>query len=466
VIACISCSDNKPAQQDVGISDGGTDVHLIDGITADAPTTFTWAVSGGGLDADSGRSIAVDSEGNIFVAGIFRMPSAQYGTTTLSSKGKEDIFITKVSPSGEFLWAKSIGSADWEYGAGVAVDSNGNAFVTGGFSDSATVGSTTLTPKGSRDMFVAKLSPNGDFLWASPAGKTGAAEGADIVVDSSGNAYVTGKFSGEATFGTTTLTSNGMDDVFLAKVSTSGDFLWAKSAGGTGDDAGRGITVDANGNAHITGVFEGDVAFGSSNLSSTSQDIFVAKASATGDFLWGASGGGTDGDWADSIVVDSDGNSYVTGNFHGQATFGSTDLSSNNFGVFVAKLSPSGDFLWAKTNTGGSSSGQGIAIDSQANIYVAGTAYDDITLGTHNLVRKGSTDLFITKLSTSGEFLWATSAGGAKEDATFTSAGDIALDNGHICTTGDFRDPTTFGTTELDSHDGNEDVFIWKFEKL
>jgi hypothetical protein len=161
----------------------------------------------------------------------------------------------------------------------------GSSYVTGYFGGTSTFGSTTLTSKlGSEDVFVAKLDSTGKWMWAVSAGGTGTAGGLGISVDSAGNSYVTGDFGfdfsapGTASFGSTTLTSNGKWDVFVAKLDSTGKWLWAVSAGAGDDDFGRGISVDGAGISYITGSFDGTASFGSTTLTSKgSEDLFVWK---------------------------------------------------------------------------------------------------------------------------------------------------------------------------------------------
>jgi hypothetical protein len=154
-------------------------------------------------------------------------------------------------------WAKSAGGTSYDKGNSVAVHASGNNYIIGTFRDTATFGSTTLTSQGGYDVFVAKLSTNGAWQWAKSAGGSSDDRGRGVAVDTSGNTYITGYFHGTATFGSTTLTSQGPPpDVFVAKLSTNGAWQWAKSAGGPNYDIGADVAVDASGNTYITGYFE------------------------------------------------------------------------------------------------------------------------------------------------------------------------------------------------------------------
>ncbi|MFH1131869.1 MAG: SBBP repeat-containing protein, partial [Pseudomonadota bacterium] len=178
---------------------------------------FDWVLSAGGSHLDAGYSIAMDTNNNAYVTGFFQ-DQATFGTPRLTSKGYEDIFIAKVLPSGQFDWAISTGESSTDYGYGIAVDTSNNAYVTGFFTNQATFGSTTLTSKGYRDMFMAKVLSSGQFDWAVSAGGSKEDHGRSIAIDAGNNAYVTGDFKDQVTFDSTTLASKGSTDVFIWKI--------------------------------------------------------------------------------------------------------------------------------------------------------------------------------------------------------------------------------------------------------
>ncbi|MCB5245750.1 MAG: SBBP repeat-containing protein, partial [Candidatus Cloacimonetes bacterium] len=179
---------------------------------------WQWVEQAGGIGNDYGRSITIDSSGNSYITGYF-YGTASFGSTTLTTTGSGavDIFVAKLDSSGNWLWAKQAGGNNWDVGFGIATDSSGNSYVTGFFAESASFGSTTLTSSGGEDIFVAKLDSSGNWLWAKQAGGTGLDIGYGIATDSSGNSYVTGFFAESASFGSTTLTSSGGEDIFVAK---------------------------------------------------------------------------------------------------------------------------------------------------------------------------------------------------------------------------------------------------------
>jgi len=428
-----------------------------------------WAKKAGGTSYDNGLSIAIDANENSYVTGYFS-GSATFGTTTLTSSSEyySDIFVAKLDNNSNWLWVKQAGGTNWDYGYGIAVDANGNSYVTGYFYNSATFGTTTLTSSGYADIFVAKLDSSGNWLWAKQAGGASFDYGYGIAVDDNGNSYITGVFEEIATFGTTTLTSSGYEDIFVAKLDSNGNWLWVKQAGGTGwDDYGRGIAVDANGNSYVTGYFWDSATFGTTTLTSSgNSDIYVAKLDCNGNWLWAKQAGGTGWDDGYSIAVDANGSSYVTGFFMESATFGTTTLTSSSeyySDIFVAKLDSSGNWLWVK-QAGGTDydCGYGIAVDANGNSYITGCFNYIATFGTTTLTSSGSTDIFIAKLDSSSNWLWAKQAGGASFDYGYGIAVD---DNGKSYVTGYFEDSATFGTTTLISS-GYEDIFVAKLGEV
>ena len=424
---------------------------------------WLWAKKAGGTNYDYGSGIAVDASGNSYVTGGFE-GTATFGSTTLESSGSQDIFVAKLDNRGNWLWAKKAGGTDSDYGYGIAVDASGNSYVIGCFySATATFGSTTLTGNGINNIFVTKLDSSGNWLWAKNARESPYDYGHGIAVDASGNSYVTGYFSGTATFGSTTLTSSGGADIFVAKLDSSGNWLWANNAGGTSDECGNGIAVDASGNSYVTGYFDSNATFGYTTLTSNGDyDIFIAKLDSSGNWLWAKNAGGSSNDSGNGIAVDASGNSYVTGYFDSNATFGYTTLTSNgDYDIFIAKLDSSGNWLWAK-NAGGTYNdcGYGIAVDASGNSYVTGCFCRSATFGSTTLTSNGDYDIFIAKLDNCGNWLWANNAGGTSDDRGTSIAVDASR-NSYV--TGYFYDSATFGSTTLTSNGGYDtNIFVTK----
>ena len=374
----------------------------------DANGIWLWATQAGGNGNDNGYGIAIDDAGNSYVTGRFS-DTATFGSYSLTSSGTWDIFVAKMDANGNWLWATKAGGSSSDKGHGIGIDDNGNSYVTGHFYETATFGSYSLTSSGGADIFVAKMDINGNWLWATKAGGSSSDKGHGIGIDDNGNSYVTGYFMDTATFGSYSLISSGGDDIFVAKMDPNGNWLWATKAGGSSPfDYGYAITIDNNGNSYVTGCFWFNATFGSYSLySSGEDDIFVAKMDTNGNWLWATKAGGSGSDKSYGIAIDDNGRSYVTGFFSDTATFSSISLtSSGSDDIFVAKLSAPGYWLWA-TKAGGSDEDEGYAIarDDNGNFYITGFFSDTATFSSISLTSSGGDDIFVAKLGnyTSGE---------------------------------------------------------------
>ena len=386
-----------------------------------------------------------------------------------------------------FEWVKSFqGIANDQEGFSITTDASGNVYTTGFFQGEADfdpgAGSANFIANGDRDVFVQKMDASGNFLWARTFGGITADEGKSIAVDAAGNVYLTGGFSGTVDFdpgaGTMNITA-ASSDAYILKLDTSGIFLWVKTLGGTGFDAGNSITTDASGNVYTAGFFSGTVDFdtgpATSNLTVTGQyDVFVHKMDASGNFLWAKSFGGTSFDFAYGIAVDLSGNVFTTGEFNGNVDFdpGAAIAGLNSAGsydIFIQKLDPSGNYLWAK-RFGSSSieSGKSICVDDAGNVHTTGnftgTVDFDPGAGITNLTANGQ-GVFVNKLDAAGNFLWAKSF-----DGTGTIQGNsIQLDaSGSLYTTGCYSATVDFdagaGVTNLTATGVYEDVFVQKMD--
>ena len=382
--------------------------------------------------------------------------------------------LTAHAQTPNWQWAKSAGGTDWEEAYDIAVDGSGNSYVTGFFrSNTITFGTITLskiTPVSVwDDVFIVKYDPLGNVLWAKNAGSSEGAHGRSIAVDGSGNCYVTGYYGSSISFGSTTLTSAGMADIFVVKYDPSGNVIWAKSFGGLGADQGMSIAVDGVGNSYVTGHFiSSSSSFGSITLTNAGgtnkNDAFVVKLDISGSVLWAKSAGGTDHEFGRDITVDGNGNSYVTGEFvSSTSSFGSTNLTNaGGTDVFLAKYNASGNLLWAKSAGGtGSDRGTGIGVDGSGNSYISGWFSGVVSFGSTILTSAGGADVFVAKYDPSGNEIWAKCAGGTGSDF----ASGIAVEgNGNSYITGNFGSSSiSFGSATLNIT-GGTDVFVAKYD--
>jgi len=289
--------------------------------------------------------------------------------------------------SAQTYWINAAGGPTIDEGMDIALDGAGNSYITGYFTTACNFGSATLLSNGIDDIFLAKLDATGQYQWAVKAGGAGSERGLSIATDAVGNSYITGYFYGTATFGSINITSAGSQDIFIAKYDNTGTCLWAKSAGGTGSDIGNGIAVDNSGNVIVTGEFAGTASFGSTTFSSMngSTDVFTAKLDGSGNFLWAKKGSAHLTDRGIDVTCDAAGNIYITGQFSDTITFGTVHQNNMLNAVFTVKYDPSGNESWfRKIGAGAMNISNSIASDG-AGIYLAGDFQGTITFfGTTN----------------------------------------------------------------------------------
>ena len=378
-------------------------------------------------------------------------------------------------------WAKSAGGTGSAFGLIVSTDAIGNVFMTGYFkSPTITFGTTTLTNAGSNDIFIVKYDATGNVLWAKSVGGAYDERGQSVSTDASGNVFMTGYFiSPTISFGTTTLTntyaSNLYSDFFIVKYDTSGNVLWAKSAEGAYDDSGQSVSTDASGNVFITGIYYSPtITFGTTTLTkanptSNYSDIFIVKYDASGNMLWATSAeDGVFNDDGRSVSTDASGNVFIAGYFASPTiTFGTTTLTNTNssWDIFIVKYDSSGNVLWAKSAGGTAYDiGNSVSTDAIGNVFMTGIYYSPtITFGITTLTNANNVaDIFIVKYDASGNVLWAKSAEGTWYDLSYGVCTDVI---GNVFITGAFYSPTiTFGTTTLTNVNAANDIFIVKYD--
>ncbi len=377
------------------------------------------------------------------------------------------------------MWVKGIGGAYADRGCDIATDRNGNVYTTGFYN-----GSYMLQPNsrvnfnpgsapqdtfymssqnGSYDIFISRLDAKGDFVWAKSMGGNAIDQGLGITTDNNGFIYTTGAYQLQADFdpgtGSAYLNANKGSDIFISKLDSNGNYVWAKSIGGAGDDYGNGIATDGQGNVYIAGRFSGMVDFNPGMAPTDTfylqaqgkEDIFICKLSKDGDFVWARQIGGKEDDWGFSIHVSRQGNVFVAGTFRGTVDFdpgpGTHNISSvGDFDVCVVKLDSDGRFVWANSMGGPDHDyGNSVTTDTSENVYIAGSFMETITFpplsGIPQLVSKGWDDIFIAKLDAKGQFVWAKGYGGTEPDYAYAVTTDLQE---NVYATGSFQKTVDF----------------------
>lgn len=450
----------------------------------------------GGSGYDEGRGIAVDSSGNAYVTGFTSSSESSFPVTVgpdLTWNGDWDAFVAKVNAAGtELIYAGYIGGSGLEEAHSIAVDSSGNAYVTGLTNSDETTfpvtGGPDLTYNGGYDTFVAKVNAAGTALvYAGYIGGKGFENGVGIAVDSWGNAYVTGlATSNESTFPVTAgpdLTYNGGTDAFVAKVNPAGSALvYAGYIGGSNFEYGTGIAVDTYGNAFVTGYTGSNettfpVTVGPDlTYNGGIYDAFVAKVNAAGTALvYAGYIGGSEDDEGSGIAVDTSGNAYVTGYASSsEATFpvtvGPSLVHNGGYDAFAAKINAGGTALVyaGYVGGGGDDYGIGIAVDPSGSAYLTGYTNSNevtfpVTVGPGLTYNGGVYDAFVAKVDAGGtRLVYAGYIGGGSYDLGY----EIAVDSsGNAYVTG--RTESTEATFPVTvgpdlTQNGSADVFVTK----
>jgi hypothetical protein len=459
-----------------------------------------WATRVAGSGGESGNGVATDSQGNVYMLGMYTSsPVTVYnadGSTfgTIANAGNSDIFLVKYNTLGVAQWAARVGGAgsDAIYagqnsgGHAIVVDSSGNVYFMASYASNPITlynanGSSsgiTLANGGVQNAGIFKYNTYGVAQWAARYGGTGTDIPCGIAVDSTGNVYVCGYYSsttlsvynsgGGVTLAT--LANAGSNDSIVVKYNSSGVAQWAARMGGTGSDTASDISVDSAGNVYVCGTF-GATAMTIYNSSGSASGLTLTAAGSAGDgFLVKYNTSGT-AQWAtrqiDTLVVvpnecisDTAGNVYIVGYWRGvtgtltlynsdTTAFGTTLTGPNSSSVnytFLTKYSSAGFVQWAvRLVSSASTVGTGICFDASGNICISGytnsalTAYNSDGTLFRTLNYNAGSDAFFIEYTSSGIGQWATRAAGTADEFAVGVAGDTL---GNIYSTGGYSSST------------------------
>lgn len=430
----------------------GAGVSFAVGATGDGPLSYEWWNSFGPLHPPQTAPVLTLASVQPGEAGGYFVRVRNAAGTVTSSAAT--LTVTG-APEENFLFARKGAGTGAEPGANIDLDSAGNVFVVGSFTGTAAFGAFNLTSAGGRDIFIAKHDRTGNVLWARRAGGSGDDHGAGVAVDRAGNLRVTGSFSGSAGFGGTSLNAGGSSDGFVASFDRDGNVLWAQPVGGSGTARGWRIACDAAGNATVVGSFSGNATVGATALTSAGgEDAFVAKFSAGGVPLWAKRFGGTGAEQGTGLALDPDANLFLTGSFQGTVNFGGTSLSAGGgTQTFLVKCDRAGVVQWAKKAAGlDSAAGTTVIAEDDGTCNLTGTFSATATFGTTTLANREAGERFITKYDSAGAVLWA-----ARSD---DAGAQVGLRSENTAVTG------AFGSGSLDwsgGAGGGVDLFVAQY---
>jgi gliding motility-associated-like protein len=329
--------------------------------------------------------------------------------------------------------------------------------------------------------FLGGLSTSAqNWDWVVKGGGSLSDKATDVVMDGFGNTYVTGYYNEQAFFGgiLTPFSFAHSKEVFIAKIDPNGTYLWVKNGINYYDDRGLGMCLDENDNIYITGTCWGSITFGSLFAALPSQytdNIFILKLDSNGNFIWlDVVGTDVGDDHGNDVASDKNGNIYLTGfissfcfgaNGPSTAEFGSiTTASTNDTLAFLAKITTAGAWQWVKTFDGEDQQKDNrVAVDELGNPYVVGGFRNTVNFGANTLTTSGGQDAFITKYDANGNHLFARSGGGVLDDR----ADGIAIGSDqHVYITGEFKDRAGFGLDSVNNNGGpsGRDIFVARMD--
>jgi hypothetical protein len=448
---------------------------------------FLFAKGIGGANGEIATAVAVDKYKNVYTSGFSGVGLVDFdpgpGVYNINLSSSQKTFILKLDSGGNFVWVKLFGLAHIN---NLKCDSIGNIFAVGNFSDSVDFDPSASVNKkysnGNRDFFILKLNSLGNLIWVNSMGGTGLDDVPSIALDYSGNILLTGNFTGSVDFDPSLNTNNlttPNSTTFIAKYSSNGAYIWSRKLDVSIQAEGLSINVDTSNNVYSTGIFKGQIDMDpgvSSNIlssvGSSSFDIYISKLDPFGNYIFGKSLGGQNGEWVRSINISKGNIIYLTGSFSGIADFdpglAAYNLTSTGVGdIFISILDNLGNFGGAyKIGGTGNDQSLGASLDLFGNLYITGTFEGTVDFdpysGVYNLISNGSSDIFILKLSTNNGFQWAGKLGGTGTDQSWA----ICTDNSNnIYTTGSFNGNADFdpglSNYSLNSN-GLTDLFVSK----
>jgi len=406
---------------------GGNADAFVTKINADG-TTLLYSTYLGGSSDEVGQGIAVDSAGSVYLTGYTGSPDfPTVNPIQATNHGIHDAFVTKISPDGSALvYSTYLGGSGDDYGWGIAVDSAGNAHVTGDTPSRDFPVLHALQPNfhegANFNSFISEINAAGSALiYSTYWGGSGGEGGSRVAVDSARNTYVGGYTFSPDFFTVNAIqpTYAGNVDAYLTKLSADGQtVIYSTFLGGSGFEYGWDVALDSAGNAYLTGFTESTdfpTAHAIQPTNHGSRDAFVAKINPSGNALvFSTYLGGVNNDMGTSIAADSSGNAYVGGYTASKDFPLASSIQPTNHGAFdafVAKISGDGSALLYSTYLGGRASESifqdgyrdlGIAVDSAGSAYVAGTTKSNDfpkTLLAFQPSLKAAPDAFVAKIA-------------------------------------------------------------------
>ncbi len=451
---------------------------------------YGWTNAVGGEDDDNVLGVVADPSGRVYVTGAF-LDRVDFRPDKKRdyhrNKGGYALFLSAYEGEGGYLWTMSLSnSGGYIHGLDLALTPKESIAIAGRFRGKIDfrAGSGRETQRSydeGTDAFIALYSESGDHEWTRVFRGPGHASSRAIAVDEAGNILAAGDYSNWTDFDPGRREdihrTNGDGSAFVAKLSASGSYIWARSFPGDATDVGEGLATGPSGEVVAVGIFRGETDFDPGEgrdmrRTAGEDDVFVVKLNADGDLEWVYTIGGVGYDFARDVAIDDDGNAYVVGSFRFTVDFdpkGQGDVrEALEFDGYVLKLAADGDVVWVRVIAGsGSAFPEGVALRPDGLLATTGsfTGLSDFDPGEGVDERTGRTDVFITLLSTDGEYIGSDVLGGSESEkgrrAAFDPEGNLLVAGTFSSLDCDF-DPTTGVDIRSAVTDDDPDIFTTK----
>lgn len=396
--ACGDYRDNCTIGGSLYPSFGSTDIYLS---KQDPHGQYTWVKVQGSPATDRQFAIDLDENGYTYGAGygLITFP------VNRTSQHQWDALTIRYKPDGSVHWGRAMNGDIYSEGRDIAVDAMGNSYTVGFLKTYGFWGSDSIIGNGLEDAYVVKFDSTGRFQWAKNFGGTLDDQAYTVDIDPFGNIWVGGSFQGTSTFGGITIASTGASDGFIAKMSPSGTVQFVKPLTGTGNADVYRLKFSEDGSCYFAGNFTGNISIGSQTFASVDlEDVFYGKLDLSGNFQWAKQAGGNDLDLVQDIAIDEEENIYLGGYYFGTLDWQGSNLSSAGYDdAFLAKTDSNGNLLLLDGLHYANESVDifGVSVDPAQNIVVTGKYAQQIIFGNDTFnSQNNSSDVFIAKYAT------------------------------------------------------------------
>lgn len=361
-------------------SKGGMDMCLV---KLDAKGKALWVSGLGGSKTDRAYGVITDATGNAYVTGHFESTDVVVNGKTLANAGGYDVFTAKFAPDGRVLWVRTAGGEGYDYGHGIAIDSQGHLVITGAIN---------------RQIFCSKYDADGRELWHQTTSDGISGSGHGIAVDGSDHIYIGGNSSGSGTFSKVAIESKTTAALVL-KLTPAGEAVWASVIPGSPSALYHEITCDTKGRVWAVGMFKGSVNIAGQTYQSSGEkdnDGLIVHLNTEGRSQWVRHLHGPGTDYCLGVATDDHGTAFVCGDFNKDTSLAGHALMTRGSGdIFLAAFDSAGALIWVQQAGGKlNDNAYPITYRSTGELIIAGACAAPATFGPHEVAKSGGSDLY------------------------------------------------------------------------